>query len=203
MESAGKLPPVKVFVDSPLSTQTTRVVEAHPECYNDEIKEYVKTGDNRPFYFKNLKFISDVNESKALNNLKEPCIIISASGMAEAGRIKHHIKNNILSPKNTILIVGYCTPSSLGGRLMAGDTVVKIFGEEYDVKARVETIDAYSAHGDYSEMLQYLECQDPQKVKRIFLVHGEYPAMSFFKQRLLEKGFQNVYVPEMGEEVEI
>ncbi|HEX5001876.1 MAG TPA: MBL fold metallo-hydrolase [Bacteroidia bacterium] len=203
MEAAGKLPAIKVYVDSPLSTHTTQVVESHPECFNEDLREYMKHGDNRPFYFKNLKFISDVEESKSLNNLNEPCIIISASGMAEAGRIKHHIKNNIGDANNTILIVGYCTPSSLGGRLMAGAKEVKIFGEEYQVIARVETIDAYSAHADYKEMLEYLSCQDPQKVEKVFLVHGEYSPMSFYKQRLIESGFKNIHIPEMGEEVQI
>jgi metallo-beta-lactamase family protein len=123
--------------------------------------------------------------------------------MAEAGRIKHHIKNNILNSKNTILLVGYCTPSSLGGRLMAGDKVVSIFGEKYDVNARVEYIDSYSAHGDYKEMLSYLSCQDASKVKKVFLVHGELPVMNNFKQELIRAGFKNIYIPEKGETVEI
>jgi metallo-beta-lactamase family protein len=142
MEHEGKLPPVKVFVDSPLSVKTTQVVEAHIECYNEDIREYMLQGDKKPFAFRNLHYITDVQDSKALNKLKEPCIIISASGMAEAGRVKHHIKNNIHNARNTILLVGYCTPSSLGGRLMAGDRTVRIFGEEYDVHARVVYIDS-------------------------------------------------------------
>ncbi|HMT27973.1 MAG TPA: MBL fold metallo-hydrolase [Bacteroidia bacterium] len=203
MEHEGKLPPIKVFVDSPLSVQTTRIVEKHIECFNAEIREYMKTGDRQPFFFKNLHFITDVEDSKALNKLKEPCIIISASGMAEAGRIKHHIKNNISSGKNTILIVGYCTPHSLGGRLAAGEKVVRIFGEDYDVNARIEEIDAYSAHADYQEMIGYLKCQDISKVKRLFMVHGDYPVMVNFKSKLNEAGFKDIYIPEKGESVEI
>lgn len=203
MEHQGILPPIKVFVDSPLSVQTTRVVEDHIECFNSELRDYMKKGDQRPFYFKNLHFVSDVEESKAINLLKEPCIIISSSGMAEAGRIKHHIKNVISSANNTILIVGYCTPTSLGGRLRAGESEVRIFGETYKVKARVETIDAYSAHADYSEMIQYLSCQDVNQVKKLFLVHGEYEVMVEFKEKLLDAGYRHIMIPEKGESVEL
>ena len=158
-------------------------------------------GDKNPFYFKNLHFITDVNDSKALNGVQEPCIIISASGMAEAGRIKHHIKNNITDPKNTILIVGYCTPTSLGGRLRSGEKLVRIFGDEFEVSARVEVIDAYSAHGDYNEMIKYLECQDIKKVKQLFLVHGDYPVMLNYSEHLKSAGFQNIYIPERHETI--
>ena len=203
MEHQGLLPPIKVFVDSPLSVQTTHLVEKHIDCYNAELKDYMTKGDQHPFYFRNLHFITKVEDSKELNKLKEPCIIISASGMAEAGRVKHHIRNNISSANNTILLVGYCTPSSLGGRLKEGNKMVRIFGEEYKVKARIETIDAYSAHGDYEEMLQYLDCQNPALVKKVFLVHGDYPAMNFFRGKLIEKGFVNVEIPEKGDMVEL
>ncbi len=202
MENEGKLPEIKVFVDSPLSVKTTKIVEKHIECYNSELKSYMMEGDHKPFYFKNLHFITDVEDSKALNQLKEPCIIISASGMAEAGRVKHHIKNNIEKSKNTILLVGYCTPGSLGGRLGAGATTVRIFGEEYNVNARVVKIDSYSAHADYKEMIGYLKCQDPSQVKKLFLVHGDYDTMLAFKPRLIEAGFKNIYIPEKGETVD-
>src|SRR5690606_5896694 len=116
--------------------------------------------------------IEDVEFSKALNFKKEPCGIISASGMAEAGRVKHHIANNIEQPENTILIVGYCEPQSLGGRLRAGAKEVSIFSRSYKVLADVVVIDSLSAHGDYEDMSQWLACQDPQQVKKLFLVHG-------------------------------
>ena len=203
MEHLGKLPPIKVFVDSPLSVKTTQVVEKHIDLYNEELRAYMTTGDQHPFYFKNLHFITDVEDSKKLNHLKEPCIIISASGMAEAGRVKHHIRNNISSAANTILLVGYCTPSSLGGRLKAGNPEVRIFGDEYKIKARVETIDAYSAHGDYQEMIQYLSCQNAAMVKKVYLVHGDYPAMNFFRGKLMEEGFKNIVVPEQGDSEEL
>lgn len=203
MEFEGKLPPIKVFVDSPLSVRTTRIVEQHVKYFNAELKDYMTKGDQNPFFFRNLHFITDVEDSKALNKLKEPCIIISASGMAEAGRIKHHIKNNISSSKNTILIVGYCTPSSLGGRLAAGEKMVRIFGDEFDVIARVDKIDAYSAHADYNEMIAYLKCQDFSKIKKLFLVHGDLDAMNSFKSKLNEAGIKNVYIPAKGESVEL
>lgn len=203
MEHDGKLPPIKVFVDSPLSVATTKIVEQHIECFNDNIREYMLKGDQRPFYFRNLHLITDVNDSKAINNYKDPCIIISSSGMAEAGRVKHHIKNTILNSKNTILIVGYCTPSSLGGKLKAGEKKVRIFGNEYDVNASVDVIEAYSAHADYNEIIGYLKCQNVSKVKKIFLVHGDYPVMLFFKDELKANGFYDVHIPEKGETVVI
>jgi metallo-beta-lactamase family protein len=203
MEHKGLLPPIKVFVDSPLSVQTTHIVEKHVECYNDEVHDYMTKGDQRPFYFKNLHYITKVEDSKAINELKEPCIIISASGMAEAGRIKHHIKNNISDPANTILMVGYCTPGSLGGRLRNRDERVRIFGEEYEVKARVEVMDSYSAHGDYEEMMEYLSCQNADEVKKLFLVHGDTDVMNSFREKLMANGFRNVYIPEMHEKVKL
>jgi len=203
MAHAGKLPPIKVFVDSPLSVEVTRIVEKHIECYNSELRNYMTKGDNQPFYFRNLHYISEVEDSKMLNDLKEPCIIISASGMAEAGRIKHHISNNIGNPDNTILIVGYCTPTSLGARLKAGDPVVRIFGKEYDVIARVASIEAYSAHGDYSEMIGYLKCQNPNQVKKLFLVHGEPEVMVTFSHHLERDGWKNIIIPQRGESFEI
>ena len=203
MEHEGKLPAIKVYLDSPLSVETTRIVERHIECYNKDLRDYMLKGDHRPFYFRNLHFITDVRDSKDLNKSKEPCIIISASGMAEAGRVKHHIKNNISSSKNMILIVGYCTPTSLGGRLSSGAKTVRIFGDEYDVNARVEVIDAYSAHADYNEMIGYLKCQDISKVKKLMLVHGDYPAMLFFADKLKSAGFKDIYIPEKGETITV
>ena len=203
MEHLGELPAIKVFVDSPLSVETTKIVEKHVECYNENVREYMQVGDKRPFYFKNLHYITKVEHSKALNDLDEPCIIISSSGMAEAGRVKHHIKNNISDSKNTILIVGYCTPSSLGGRLRNGNKVVRIFGEEYDVKAKVATIDSYSAHADYNEILSYLDCQKKDDIKKVFLVHGDYDVMLDFQKTLNEKGYKDVYIPKIEEEVKL
>lgn len=196
MKNKGMLPPIKVFVDSPLSVKTTQIMRNNARYFNDEIVEYMKRTDGEPFIFQNITYISDVSQSKALNSYTEPCIIISASGMAEAGRIKHHIMHNVGNPRNTILIVGYCTPNSLGGKLREGDKKVRIFGDEYDVMADVRVLDGYSAHADYSELLQYLSCQNTERVRDLFLVHGELPAMTFFKDCLHQKGFSNIHIPE-------
>jgi metallo-beta-lactamase family protein len=196
------LPKINVYVDSPLSVNATSIMRNHPECFNEDILNYMKTDDN-PFGFDNLIYIQDVEESKHLNDSKEPCIIISASGMLDAGRIKHHVKNNIEDEKNTILMVGYAEPNSIGGKLRSGQKVVKIFGDEYKVKAEVVVIDSYSAHGDYKEMLRYFECQDKTKIKQVFLVHGEYETQLNWKEKLMEAGFKNITIPAMGDIIEI
>jgi len=197
-ENEGILPNIKVFVDSPLSIKATQVMRKHAECYREEFVEYVSR-DSDPFGFKNLTYISDVNKSKALNNLAEPCIIISASGMAEAGRIKHHIMNNIENPKNTILMVGYATPESLAGKLKNGEKRVRIFGEEFNVKAEVKYLGYYSAHADYNEMINWLKCQNKKKIKEVFLVHGEAETQQSFKEKLEKTGYPKVYIPHTGE----
>lgn len=202
LSSSGQLPSIKVFIDSPLAIKATSIMKKHEECFNPDILEYIEK-DGDAFAFPNLKYVSDVNESKAINDLKEPCVIISASGMAEAGRIKHHIKNNILDPKNTILLVGYCSADSLGGALKRGDKEVRIFGESYPVKAEIEVMDSFSAHADYSEMIKYLKCQNPAKVKKIFLVHGEYDTQLSFKIKLETEGFRNVTIPDMFDTAEV
>jgi metallo-beta-lactamase family protein len=198
----GKLPNIRIYVDSPLSVKATGVIRSHEECFNDTFLEYIRK-DPDPFGFKNLVYVSDVTRSKAINNTKEPCVIISASGMAEAGRVKHHIANNIANPNNTILLVGYCTPESLGGRLKAGNQVVRIFGENHEVKARVEVMDYFSAHADYTEILRYLKHLDASKVKQTFLVHGEPDAQEALKERLEKKGFSNIHIPSLGEEANV
>jgi metallo-beta-lactamase family protein len=196
----GTMPNIKVFVDSPLSVKATNIMRKHQECYRAEFVEYVSK-DSDPFGFKNLTYISDVEKSIALNSLNEPCIIISASGMAEAGRIKHHIMNNIENPKNTILLVGYATPESLAGKLKNGDTRVRIFGDEFNVNAEVKHLGYYSAHGDYSEMIKWLACQNKKKIKEVFLVHGELKTQLSFKEKLEQVGFHNISIPHTGEGV--
>jgi metallo-beta-lactamase family protein len=194
LQLEGRLPKVPVYVDSPLSREATAVVKSHSEGFNKYIKKLLLT-DSDPFDFPGLKFVHTAEESKELNFKPEPCIIISASGMADAGRVKHHIKNNISDPKNTILIVGYSEPNSLGGRLMNGAKRVRIFRDEFDVKAEIGIMRSMSAHGDYEDLCQFLSCQDPLLVKNLFLVHGEYDVQLEFQRRLLKKGFKNVEVP--------
>jgi metallo-beta-lactamase family protein len=186
---------IPVYVDSPLSIEATEVVKSHPENFNKEIQELLKT-DKDPFGFQGLHYIKTVDESKELNFRPGPCIIISASGMADAGRIKHHIANNINNPNNTILIVGYCEPGSLGGKLMSGAKEVRIYGEFHDVVAEVGVMRSMSAHGDYDDLCQFLACQDPQLVDKLFLVHGEYDVQEDFRNKLIKKGFLDVEIPE-------
>lgn len=199
LELEGKLPNVKVYVDSPLSAKATKIIENHSEGYNDEVLDILKIDDN-PFDFKRLHYVEDAEESKALNSNPDPCIIISASGMAEAGRVKHHIANNIGDSKNTILIVGYCEPNSLGGKLKNGASAVYIFGEQHEVIAEVQTIQSMSAHGDYEDLLRFLSCQNPKEVKKIFLVHGDYEVQQIFREKLIDKGFLDVEIPDQHQE---
>jgi metallo-beta-lactamase family protein len=202
LSNEKKLPKIKVYVDSPLSREATDVVRSHPENYNRRVRKLLET-DYDPFGFDELTFIKTVDESKQLNDLHDPCIIISASGMADAGRIKHHIANNIHDPKNTILMVGYCEPNSLGGRLMRGAKEVKIFGEFYKVQAEVGSIRSMSAHGDYDDLSQFLACQNPEDIKKLFIVHGEYDVQLDFQQRLLKKGFKDVIVPALHQSFDL
>ncbi len=199
LETENRLPPLNYYVDSPLSTNTTQIVKHHPECFNAAVQELLKK-DNDVFSFKGLQYTETAEESKKLNALKEPCVIISASGMAEAGRVKHHIANNIDNARNTILIVGYCEPNSLGGKLRNGARHVSIYGEPHDVVAEVGVIESLSAHGDYEDMSQWLACQDPKAVRKLFLVHGEYEVQVAFRARLLKKGFRDVEIPSLHEE---
>ncbi|MDE3251695.1 MAG: MBL fold metallo-hydrolase [Bacteroidota bacterium] len=194
LELENRLPNIPYYVDSPLSREATAVLKNYPENFNKRIKKVMETDDD-PFDFKGLKFIKTVDESKNLNYLPQPCVIISASGMADAGRVKHHIMNNIHDSKNTILLVGYCEPHSLGGRLMNGAKEVKIFGEMYKVAAEVGQMRSMSAHGDYDDLCQFLACQNPAQVQTLFLVHGEYDVQIDFAERLKRKGYTNVVIP--------
>jgi metallo-beta-lactamase family protein len=202
LELKGNLPDLRYYVDSPLSEKATRVIMDHPEVYNKEVTDVLKVDPN-PFGFKGLHFIESTEESIALNNDPTPCVIISSSGMAEAGRVKHHIKNNIGNPKCTILIVGYCEPNSLGGHLVRGDKQVYIFGDQYDVKADVQSIKSMSAHGDYEDLLHFVANQDAAKVKQVFLVHGEYEVQQHFKEKILAKGFTSVQIPSQHQRIEL
>ncbi len=194
-----KIPRIKVFVDSPLSFKVTNIVKSYSKYFNNRIQKIMLT-DEDPFDFPNLTFTSGVEESKAINFLQNPCIVLAASGMADAGRIKHHIANSISDKKNTILIVGYCEPFSLGGRLMRDAKKVRIYGEEYKVIAEVGVMRSLSAHGDYEDISQYLSCQDTKKVKQFFIVHGEPEVQQNFREKLLRKGFNDVVIPKLHEE---
>lgn len=195
----GKLPRVDIFVDSPLAVNATTIFRMHPECFNREILKIMEN-DSDPFGFNSLTYITRQEDSKKLNDYKKPCIIISASGMMEAGRIKHHLANNITDPKNTILVVGYCSPVTLGARIARGDKEVSIFGTVYPVNAEVRIIDSFSGHGDYNEMIEFLGCQDKKQIQKTFLVHGEYETQVKYSSRLQEAGFSNIQIPSPKQE---
>ena len=202
LANEGKLPRLQVYIDSPMSVKATQVMRNHEEDFNPDILSYIKK-DGDAFDFPNLHYVSEVEESKAINSSEEPCIIIAPSGMAEAGRIKHHIKNNVEHSTTTILMVGYASPNSLGGALKRGDKEVTIFGERYAVNARVEIMDSFSAHGDYREMLQFLSCQNPARVKTMFLVHGDYEKQLIWKEKLQAAGFAHIEIPDMQAKFEL
>lgn len=197
LEHNGMLPKIPVYVDSPLAVNATHVYGTHPECYDSNLYEYMLKDDN-PFGFNDLTYIRDVAQSKALNNSTDPCIIISSSGMMNAGRVRHHLFNSIEDPKNTFLIVGYCSPDTPGGMLKNGIEELKIFGQIKKVRAAIKTMDSFSAHADRSEMREFISNQ--KNAKRIFLVHGELDTQQKFKSFLENEGFQGVSIPELGKE---
>jgi len=200
LELERRLPELDYFVDSPLSIEATELVKSYPQYFNARIQKVLEK-DEDPFRFAGLHYVKSLDESKLLNFRDEPCVIISASGMADAGRVKHHISNNIENSRNTILMTGYCEPNSLGARLLSGRKEVKIFGVAHEVHAEIGSIRSMSAHGDYEDLSQYLSCQDLKKVQRLFLVHGEYDVQVDFKERLVRKGFADVEVPELHQEI--
>jgi metallo-beta-lactamase family protein len=198
----GKLPKIDVFVDSPLAVNATTVFRMHPECFNKEFSNLLKS-DTDPFGFTNLFYITRVEDSKRLNDHKNPCVIISASGMMEAGRVKHHLANNISDPANTMLIVGYCAPTTLGARIGRGDKEVSIHGTIYQVRAEIKKIESFSGHGDYREMIGFLNCQDKGAITRTFIVHGEYETQKKYVDKLHLEGYTNIEIPDKGQEYEI
>jgi metallo-beta-lactamase family protein len=197
----NKLPKVDIYIDSPLAMNVTNVFRLHSECFNSSILKVMDT-DPDPFGFNQLFYIQSSEESKKLNDFKRPCVIISASGMMEAGRVKHHLANSISNPNNTVLAVGYCAPATLGAKILRGDKQVSIHGNLYDVKADIRRIEAFSGHGDYNEMIHFLSCQDKSQIKHTFIVHGEYKTQQSYKLKLEENGYTNISIPAVGDEFE-
>lgn len=199
MATAGILPRnIPFYVDSPMAVNATQVYATHPECYDKALRQYLLE-DEDPFGFNNLFYIREAEDSKSLNTLKGPAVIISASGMADAGRIRHHLSNNIQNPENTILLVGYASPHTPAGQLAAGASTIRLFDEALTVKAQVKKIEGFSGHGDQWEMLSFIRNQ--QHLKGLFLVHGEYHTQLGWKAFLEERGFRNIHIPKFGEEV--
>jgi len=202
LEQEKRLPPVNYYVDSPLSIKITDMVKKYPDYFNASVQELLRK-DKDIFNFKGLSYLESVEESKSMNDNNEPCVIISASGMAEAGRVRHHIAQNVGESKNTILLTGYCEPRSLGGRLKVNPSHVSIYGKQFEVKAQIAEITSLSAHGDYEDLIRWLSCQDKTAVKKLFLVHGDYDVQQIFKDKLLGKGYTNVEIPSLHQEVEL
>ncbi len=198
LSNEGKLPPIAMYVDSPLAVNATSVFIAHPECFDRDLMAYMRDDPN-PFGFERLSYIRKAEDSKALNGRQDPMVIISASGMAEAGRILHHLRNNIEDPRTTVLIVGYCAEGTLGRKLVEKEETVRIFGEEFERKAEVEVMNSLSAHADEPGLVDFLGKLDRDKLKQTFLVHGDKERQEKLKEALKAKGWGEVLIPSHGQ----
>ncbi len=198
---SGRLPRVPVYVDSPLAVGATEIFRLHPECFNEEVYEFLFEDGIDPFIFEGLHLVRAVNESKKLNQLKGPRIIIAASGMCEAGRIRHHLKNGIGDSKNTVFFVGFCAENTLGRFIRDGRHEVNIFGKRHRVHAAVEAIDSFSGHADHSELMEYFRAMSGKKAK-VWLVHGEEEKSTALRDALRKEHAGDVEVAVLGETVE-
>jgi metallo-beta-lactamase family protein len=201
LHNDGEIPDVPVFVDSPLSSKATEIYAAHDECYDKAATSVIMDGD-KPFQFGGLRYVGGTEESKALNELPGPMIIISSSGMCEGGRIVHHLRNTIEDSRNIILFIGYQAEHTLGRRIVERQSPVRIFGEEHDVKARVESINALSAHADRKGLLDYCK-RAGRDATTTFVVHGEIEKCEALAEGLTEQGAKGVTIPEPGQSFEV
>jgi len=201
----GDLPPMQVFVDSPLAVNATTVFREHVECLNEEfIQQLLSDEDQDPLGFRGLHYVRQAAHSKELNKYKKPCIIISASGMCEGGRILHHLKNNIEKSNTTILFTGYQAPFTLGRRILDGQKEVRIYGEEYQVNARVLKLEASSGHADSDGLLEWATMTAAAgNVKNVALVHCELDSANPLKKRLVQAGIKEVMIPAPGDVMEL
>ncbi|MDR0289824.1 MAG: MBL fold metallo-hydrolase [Treponema sp.] len=199
----GIIPEIPIYVDSPMATNATTIFQVHPECYSEEIKKAFIKHHKNPFGFNSLHFTASVDESKARNDHKGPLIIISADGMCEAGRIQHHLIHSIQDPNTTIMTVGYMAENTLGRRIRDRESEVNIHGMPFKLKAHVEEINAFSAHADYVEAVEWLNALDTSRLKGIFLVHGEKKAQAAFKKHLAEHGYPNTQIVQYGKTYEL
>lgn len=199
LAAAGKMPPIKVFSDSPLALQSTKIYEKYTRYLNKAAQEF-KADNDMLFDFENLVYVDDLKESKAIANHSKPCVIISSSGMMEGGRIQHHIAKNLENPYCTILSVGYSSEGTLGHEILfSGKKEVRIADNLVQILAKIVTTDVFSGHGDVDDLLMYVKNQNKEKLKKIFLVHGEKQSMLDFKTVLLEHDFQNIEIPYKGQ----
>lgn len=202
MMSDNEIPPVPVYVDSPLAVETSKVFQKFPQYYDEETRRFIAEERHPALNFRTLRYVQSVDESKSLNDRHEPMIIISASGMAETGRILHHLRNNIENPRNTILIVSWQAPNTLGRRLADRENMVKIFGEWFERRAEVATIGGLSAHAGQDILLDYAEASKAT-LKQIFLVHGEPDKAQALMDKMAERRIGPVLYPGWGQEVEL
>ena len=194
-----RIPDIPIFVDSPMAINATSIFRVHPECYDQRTQDAFIQHNKNPFGFNALRYTSSVEESKEINDVKGPAIIISADGMCEVGRIRHHLAQVIEGPQNTVLIVGFMARHTLGRRIVDREPKVKMFGRTFTVRARVKAINAFSAHADYKELAEYVTQLDLKRLKRVFLVHGEPEAQSHLSQVLLDAGVRDVTIVKAGE----
>ncbi|RLD17045.1 MBL fold metallo-hydrolase [candidate division KSB1 bacterium] len=194
LRNEKRIPKVPVYVDSPMAVNATAIFKVHQECYDEETRHAFLENHQNPFGFDDLHYVTNVEESKRLNDLKEPAVIISSSGMCEAGRILHHLAHNIENPNNTIMIVGFMAQHTLGRRIKEEQPEVKILGDVYRLKAEVVTMNAFSAHADYNEIIDYISHLNFKRLKRIFLVHGEPDAQANLKKLLEERHYKATIV---------
>ncbi len=199
----NRIPAIPIFVDSPLAVNSTEVYRMHPECFDRETYRVFIENHEDPFGFNRLTYIRDVEESKKLNEFRGSCIIISASGMAEGGRVLHHLKNNIENPDNLILFVGYAAQETLARKIMDGAEEISIFGDPHKVRAKIKQMDYFSAHADQNGLLDYLKFSSPDKLKHIFLVHGEEVQALPLKEKMESKGYKSVSYPKKGDVIEL
>jgi metallo-beta-lactamase family protein len=199
----NRLPDMPIYVDSPMACDATEVFNSYLHYLDRETRRVFLDHNEQPFGFSRLTYIHDVDGSKKLNGQTFPHVIISGSGMAEGGRILHHLRNNIHNPKTLLLFVGYAAKDTLARKIMDGEKTVKIFGEDHQVRCKIKTLDAFSAHADRRELLDYVGLNDPARLKNIFLFHGEPDQAISFKDALRSKGYKNVYYPALGESFEV
>ena len=191
-------PKVKVYSDSPMALESSRVYEKFVKTLNKEARDFHEENDEL-FDFDNFEFVHDIKQSRALSNQYEPCIIVSSSGMIHGGRVEHHVKENLQNPKATILIIGYCAEGTIGYELMNGAKELKIKNKMLEVRAEIKVLDCFSAHGDQNDLINFVKSQDSNKLKQIFLIHGEPTGMEVFKSELEQRGYRNITIPAKGQ----
>jgi metallo-beta-lactamase family protein len=201
LTEADDMPDIPVYVDSPLSFDATEVYKLHPECFDSEMRELLQAGHS-PFQFEGLHFIQGVRESKALNQMDQPMVIISASGMCENGRILHHLKNNVSDPRCTVLIVGFMAANTLGRRIVEKEETLSIFGEDYRRKAEVEVINGFSAHADSDDLMWFWKTVG-ERTERVILVHGEEDQSESLSRRIRDESGKDVHIAVLGETLEL